>query len=156
MVFSSHKDHILVNYLQQLIKLPACIHFLTQAFRLVEKKSNKIKWDKSAHDNYGDSKPIFPPSPPLYKLRDKIIKCFCKETAPEVLEEQGCAVCGQLITKSLVAISLNELTPQHLSCLISSDTEVTRIERLHMLEPLAQFKGLFLFPNAIWFVSLVG
>jgi hypothetical protein len=38
----------------------------------------------------------FPPSPPSTDLCQKIVSGFSADTAPEVFEEAGCAVCGKL------------------------------------------------------------
>jgi hypothetical protein len=41
--------------------------------------------------------PTFPPSPLTKELGETIIRQWCKETEPSVLEESGCAVCGELV-----------------------------------------------------------
>ena len=89
----------------------------------------------------------FPPSPPSSRLQDKIICCFCADTNAESLEEQGYAVCGQLVSCFLVSTFLNKLGPQLLSCLESEDPEVTRHEQFHSTEPIKRLPGPVLASN---------
>ncbi|KAF8881017.1 hypothetical protein BD779DRAFT_1445846, partial [Infundibulicybe gibba] len=54
------------------------------------------------HDEVGGSEvlgdaSIFPPEPLSEELVATIVTGFCKDSSPEVLEESGCAVCGQLV-----------------------------------------------------------
>ena len=118
-------------------------------FRLVS-NSGKQKQDKSHGPGKEASKQPggFPPTPPSSKLRDKIIHCFCADTNAESLEEQGCAVCGQLILGSSVATFLNKLSPQLLSCLESEGTDVTRLERFHNTETVRHLSGPVLASNS--------
>src|SRR5882724_31156 len=52
---------------------------------------------KSAHKHYWSKKAVkFPPEPPSTDLCQKIVSDFSADTAPEVFEEAGCAVCGKL------------------------------------------------------------
>jgi hypothetical protein len=52
---------------------------------------------QAAHKYYWSKKDIkFPPNPPSMNLCQKIVSDFCADTAPEVFEETGCAVCGKL------------------------------------------------------------
>ncbi|KAF8218954.1 hypothetical protein L208DRAFT_997860, partial [Tricholoma matsutake] len=53
----------------------------------------------------------FPPKPLKPELSHKIISGFCKETSYEVLQESGCAVCGQL-TPQTELTKLKSLTNQ--------------------------------------------
>ncbi|KAH7917724.1 hypothetical protein BV22DRAFT_1025884, partial [Leucogyrophana mollusca] len=40
--------------------------------------------------------PDFPPKPPSWSLRSKIIRGFCDDTSADVINEDGCTVCGTL------------------------------------------------------------
>ena len=43
----------------------------------------------------------FPPEPPSRKLKDTIIRDYCAATAAPLVNEAGCAVCGELTVRSL-------------------------------------------------------
>src|SRR6202044_1542527 len=52
---------------------------------------------KSSQKHYQSTKDVkFPPNPPSTNLCQKIVSNFYADTAPEVFEEAGCAVCGKL------------------------------------------------------------
>lgn len=50
----------------------------------------------------------FPPEPPSRKLKDTIIRDYCAATAAPLINEAGCAVCGELTVQSL-ATPLNDI-----------------------------------------------
>lgn len=48
----------------------------------------------------------FPPQPASTDLIEKIIRNYCQDTSPEMFEEAGCGVCGQLsLLKSMVDLA---------------------------------------------------
>ena len=107
---------------------------------------------KQKHDNLSEGllaklEKKFPPSPPSASLHDKIIRCFCKDTKPDMLKEQGCTVCRQLVTDSLATILVKDLTPYHLKCLVADGSNVTRKERLHNNDLCVSLMEPVLAPN---------
>lgn len=52
---------------------------------------------------------IFPPASPSSDLRQDIIQRCCRRFRLDLIEEGGCAVCGQLVlSKSLVCLKSEE------------------------------------------------
>ena len=121
---------------------------LVTSFKPTDSLPAKHKCDFDASmDSKTVSKPLFPPLPPTKKLRDKIVQQFCVDTSSELLSEEGCAVCGQLVLKTSMSVSIDNLTSSQLSSLIHDGENVTRCERKHSLEPCRQFSGPIFAPN---------
>jgi len=66
----------------------------------------------------------FPPLPPMPALLESIVEGFCADTSPSLIEEAGCAVCGQLHP----LLSLNPLSQVNDLSLLEQPA-VTRLER---------------------------
>jgi hypothetical protein len=81
----------------------------------------------------------FPPSPCSNKLIEMVIAGFCSDTLPEKFIEYGCAVCGQLTSKSRL-FDLSEVE-SHLHILETSEMGVTRQERRSILDPILEIDG---------------
>lgn len=90
---------------------------------------------------------LFPPLPPSRNLRDKIIHCFCTDTSVNALVEEGCAVCGKLVTHSLLSITISDLTPLHLPYLTQDGEHVTKNERLQSTDAHQELQGSILALN---------
>lgn len=80
---------------------------------------------------------IFPPAPATLNIHEAVISGFCNDTKLELLEERGCAVCGQLT-------NVHELQPMStypygLECLINPLT--TRKERTTERDPVTHIDG---------------
>ena len=114
---------------------------LVSVFRLVPNANNKHKHEDSPSYEALKNTSGFPPSPPSSKLRDKIIRCFCNDTSPDTLAEQGCAVCGQLIAALLVKALVKDLAAQQLLCLNSDGLDFTRHEWFHVTDCINQLSG---------------
>ena len=115
-------------------------------FKLTTLTKNKRKHEHSLPDEGHEHSFKFPPSPPSSRLCDKIIRCFCADSAPNMLSEKGCAVCGQLVTHSMVSVPLADLTPEHLTYLTNDVGEVTKSERNHGSDPHLPMLGPVLAP----------
>ncbi|KAJ3520205.1 hypothetical protein NMY22_g12852 [Coprinellus aureogranulatus] len=82
--------------------------------------------------------PVFPPDPPSNDLIKSIILDWCRDSSPHMLEEDGCAVCGQLSPlQSLTA--LKDMPDLDLSCLKSPDS--TRMQRHSIKDKVMGLKG---------------
>jgi hypothetical protein len=79
----------------------------------------------------------YPPSPASDDLTHKVIGDFCKESAPNVFEEGGCAVCGQLTPVSELSSLKSVKNLLH----ILATPGVTRIERKVSHDCVCEFKG---------------
>jgi hypothetical protein len=79
----------------------------------------------------------FPPSPPSKKLQHAIISNFCKDTAPNMFTESGCAVCGKLTPMN----ELSKLSELDLDMSILTQTGVTQQERTCESDPFTDIKG---------------
>jgi len=93
-----------------------------------KKSSQKHYWTKK------DAK--FPPDPPSADLCQKIVSAFCADTAPEVFEEAGCAVCGKLIP----VCEMEELSDVENISLLKVDG-VTRKARCKGSDPVRELRG---------------
>ncbi|KAF6765471.1 hypothetical protein DFP72DRAFT_797921, partial [Ephemerocybe angulata] len=67
-----------------------------------------------------------PPAPAPKSLIEKIVRKWCLESSPDNLEEQGCAVCGQLTPSKDMSLISSE-RDLNLACLIN--IECSRKER---------------------------
>lgn len=77
----------------------------------------------------------FPPPPLSDDLLREIVNGFCEDMKPEMFEEQGCAVCGQLhITENMMPLPKEGLS------LLQSEN-VTRQERRRADDPIIELPG---------------
>ena len=84
----------------------------------------------------------FPPSPPSADLCQKIVSGFFADTAPEVFEEAGCAVCGKLTP----VCEMEELSDVENINLLKVDG-VARKARCKSSDPIRELKGPILAPD---------
>jgi hypothetical protein len=84
----------------------------------------------------------FPPSPPSADLCQKIVSGFSADTAPEVFEEAGCAVCGKLTPVCEMA-GLSDVENINL---LKVDG-VTRKARCKTSDPVRELRGPILAPD---------
>ena len=98
---------------------------------------------KSAHKYYWSKKDVkFPPDPPSTDLCQKIVSEFSADTAPEVFEEAGCAVCGKLTP----ICEMEELSEVENVGLLKVDG-VTRKTRSKSSDPVKELRGPILAPG---------
>ena len=79
----------------------------------------------------------FPPLPITPELNQRIISDFCNDSSPKVVEESGCAVCGQLTSVS----NLSRLKGVKGMLSVLEASGVTRIERKSSKEHAREFRG---------------
>src|SRR6267154_917223 len=84
----------------------------------------------------------FPPSPPSAELCQNIVSGFFADTALEVFEEAGCAVCGKLTP----VCEMEELSDVENINLLKVDG-VTRKARCKSSDPIRELKGPILAPD---------
>jgi uncharacterized protein DUF6570/helitron helicase-like protein/PIF1-like helicase len=84
-----------------------------------------------------DSSTPFPPSPVDDELSQRIINDFCKDSLPSVIEEAGCAVCGQLVSVSQLTRVKGVKNLLH----VLHATAVTRYERSDITQSIREYKG---------------
>ncbi|KAF8224094.1 hypothetical protein L208DRAFT_1513780, partial [Tricholoma matsutake] len=77
----------------------------------------------------------FPPSPADPSLEYNIVQGFCEDSAPQNLEEAGCAVCGQLMVVSQLSRSKAVKNQLH----ILQASSVTRVEWQKSSDPIRKF-----------------
>ncbi|KAJ7191442.1 hypothetical protein GGX14DRAFT_537861 [Mycena pura] len=77
------------------------------------------------------------------ELRHKIISGMCEDVDPSLLEESGCAVCGQLTP----TVQLTNLKDVQLNWDILCNDGVTRKERFHVHDPIEDVPGPVLANN---------
>ncbi|KAJ3527041.1 hypothetical protein NMY22_g9929 [Coprinellus aureogranulatus] len=80
----------------------------------------------------------FPPEPPSEDLIKSIVLDWCRESSPHMLEEDGCAVCGQLSPLQTLT-ALKDMPELDLSCLQSPDS--TRTQRHSVKDRITGLKG---------------
>ena len=98
---------------------------------------------KSAHEYYWSKKEVkFPPDPPSTNLCQKTVSDFSADTAPEVFEEAGCAVCGKLTP----VCEMEELSDVENINLLKVDG-VTRKARCKSSDPVRELRGPILAPG---------
>jgi hypothetical protein len=95
-------------------------------------KTNKLKFDHSVQTSLDN---IFPPDPLDRKLAHLIIKSACDAMEPHQIEEAGCAVCGQLVLKSM----LSRLSAVTNFLHILACPGVTRKERLTRKDMISEY-----------------
>ena len=82
---------------------------------------------------------VFPPSVPSKEHLEHTVNNYCDSTSPEMFEESGCAVCGQLcLTKEIVNISTMK---KYFDVLCRPDRQLTRIERKLNSDPIREITG---------------
>ena len=79
----------------------------------------------------------FPPAPINNELSQKIINDFCLDSLPSVMEEAGCAVCGQLVPVSQLTRLKGVKNLLH----VLHATAVTRFERSDARQSIQEYKG---------------
>ena len=79
--------------------------------------------------------PAFPPTPLTKELGEAIIRKWCKESEPSLLEESGCAVCGELVPIS----RLSRLKAIKKMLGILAAPGVTRIEHRSASQKISEF-----------------
>ena len=79
----------------------------------------------------------FPPTPVDNDLSQKIINDFCLDSLPSVIEEAGCAVCGQLVPVSRLTRLKGVKNLLH----VLHATAVTRFERTDAKQSIREYKG---------------
>ena len=137
----------MIDAAKQLIKLQSIPHDHVCVFKLTSKVAgtkHKCNGSDTGNNQGNDDEFKFPPSPPSTKLQEKILRCFCADIASNVLEEQGCAVCGQLITNRLFGVLLKDLTKSHFACLTSDVVGITQKEHKHDTDPCTGIAGSIL------------
>jgi hypothetical protein len=98
---------------------------------------------KSSQKHYESTKDVkFPPNPPSADLCQKIVSNFYADTAPEVFEEAGCAVCGKLTP----VCEMEELSDVENINLLKVDG-VTRKTRCKSSDPVRELRGPILAPD---------
>jgi hypothetical protein len=101
-------------------------------------EQKKIKRTSSAKATLaGPGPPAFPPPPLTKELGETIIRHWCKEAEPSLLEESGCAVCGELVP--VPRLSRLKAIKNMLSVLAAPG--VTRIERKSASQKISEFRG---------------
>lgn len=94
-------------------------------------KRRKLKITHKTHD--------FPPPPPSQGLQEQIIREWCMEITADNIEEAGCAVCGQLVTKTRLK-SLPK-SKGYLDVLQKPGMGLTRRERHSNDSPIEEING---------------
>jgi Helitron helicase-like domain at N-terminus/PIF1-like helicase len=84
-----------------------------------------------------DDDMLFPPPPLSQELSHAVISGFCNESQPNMFEEAGCAVCGQLTPVR----DLSPLKNVRGMLRILEMPGVTRIERTRSSDRIREFKG---------------
>ena len=84
-----------------------------------------------------DELSAFPPPALTEELSETIIRNWCKATDPSVLEEAGCAVCGELVPVK----QLSRLKAIKKLLNILAAPGVTRVERKSSAQSIVEFKG---------------
>ncbi|KAI0283176.1 hypothetical protein BC826DRAFT_1093846 [Russula brevipes] len=80
---------------------------------------------------------VFPPTPPDKNLLCDIVRGVCVDSSPGIMEEGGCAVCGQLTqTTQLTRL---KTVKNHLHILKAQG--VSRIQRNNASDPVREFSG---------------
>ena len=79
----------------------------------------------------------FPPKPVDINLSHKIVSDFCENLKPDILEEAGCMVCGQLVP--VAQLTRLKAVKNLLHVLHASG--VTRLERSSSTQPIREIKG---------------
>ena len=109
--------------------------------------SNSEKYKASnleAVKNYqARSKLQFPPASLSESLQHQVISGFCKDTAPNVFQEAGCAVCGRLTPLT----ELQKLSDLNLDLSILYQTGITQKERYSIENILEDIHGPILEEN---------
>jgi hypothetical protein len=80
---------------------------------------------------------VFPPTPPDNQLLCEIVRGVCVDSSPNMMEEGGCAVCGQL-TQTTQLTRLKTIK-NHLHILKAQG--VSRIQRNDASDPVREFSG---------------
>ena len=103
-----------------------------------QKRRAKQKNHESHADPVQMAMPKFPPSPPSQELLEKIVEGFCNNTNPSLIEEAGCAVCGQLHPLS----NLKPLSPaSDYNFTLLEQPAVTRAERISVSQEVRAMDG---------------
>ena len=79
----------------------------------------------------------FPPPPLTPSLTNKIITDFCNDCTPNMFQEAGCAICGQLTPIS----KLSKLRAMKGFLGILEAKGVTRVECRSMMDPIRELRG---------------
>ncbi|PPQ73348.1 hypothetical protein CVT24_012186 [Panaeolus cyanescens] len=107
----------------QLILNHLCVHSCPNLFYIVKAHSmTDFKWEPYV----APASSPFPPPPQTMNDIANIMSGYCKDLSPQIIEEEGCAVCGQLCKRA----DMHPLADvnAHLHFLI--DPPSTRMERL--------------------------
>jgi hypothetical protein len=80
---------------------------------------------------------VFPPAPPDNRLLCEIVRGVCSDSSPVVLEEGGCAVCGQLTPSA--QLTRLKAVKNHLHILKAQG--VSKIQRKDVSDPVQEFRG---------------
>ena len=102
-----------------------------------EEKSMRKKKDTKTDDLKHAFKSTFPPPPLSKELSETIIRQWCEKVKPSLLEESGCAVCGELVPIS----QLSRLKAIKRMLAILTASGVTRIERKSASQKVSEFRG---------------
>jgi hypothetical protein len=109
------------------------------------RRSTKLSFQRKnvKHNENFVGSAIFPPDPLSKKLSHTIITDFCKDTAPEMFVELGCAVCGRLTQRN----KLTNLTDAGVDLNILKAVGLTRVERHQQSDPVMDIEGPILDPD---------
>ncbi|KAF8220050.1 hypothetical protein L208DRAFT_1543240 [Tricholoma matsutake] len=97
-------------------------------------KHKGSKHDKSSASTTSDP---FPPPPATKELGETIVREWCKESRPSLLEESGCAVCAKLVPVA----QLIHLKAIKTMLAILAAPGVTRTEHKSASQAISEFKG---------------
>ncbi|KAF7983526.1 hypothetical protein HWV62_21078 [Athelia sp. TMB] len=101
------------------------------------KKEAEVHW-VDGRVKHSKTRGKFPPRPPTDREREEIIRNFCDAQLPEEFEEVGCAVCGQLVKRS-VSESLEDVNFDE--ALLHGIPGSTRKERTRSSQPIEETEG---------------
>ncbi|KAF8802339.1 hypothetical protein BYT27DRAFT_7112687 [Phlegmacium glaucopus] len=110
---------------------------LTKEERVKRNQKKKIAHNLNRTNLNVDIDSVFPPPALTKELSETIIRDWCKATNPSVLEEAGCAVCGELVPVK----QLSRLKAIKKMLNILAAPGVTRIEHKLSTQSITEFKG---------------
>jgi len=111
----------------------------TSAERIATFRSNQSTDSPEVHCDLSSSSKQFPPSPPSGKLMEHMVNSYCVDLEPQVIVEEGCAVCGVLYRSK----DMNELQEHEydMELLKSDSIYITRQMQLSVQDDIKPCKG---------------
>ncbi|KAF6748641.1 hypothetical protein DFP72DRAFT_767476, partial [Ephemerocybe angulata] len=99
----------------------------------LDSSDTALEWESS----FDIPTDVYPPRPTTMHDIATAMKGYCSELRPDVIEESGCSVCGQLSKRS----ELMPLDHSAYDMTILEQFGCTRMERTSLNEPIREMKG---------------